>query len=152
MGFHDSRAGWLLALSMSAFGGGAPAYCWAQASAAAPQAQPENVRLDYGRVLRAEPVYEARIETWLEQQCDDGGRKLLERIVGAVKDVFIKSGAQMPPNCRQVPVEREFRRLVGYDVDYMYKGAKYRSRIPYDPGNRIKLRVSVAPYATAQPH
>ena len=35
-----------------------------------------------------------------------------------------------------VPVEREFRRLIAYDVDYVYKGDKYRSRLPYDPGNR----------------
>ena len=40
-----------------------------------------------------------------------------------------------------VPVEREFRRPIAYDVDYVYKGFKYRSRLavrsrqpPADPG------------------
>ena len=42
-----------------------------------------------------------------------------------------------------VPVEREFRRPIAYDVDYVYKGAKFRSRLPDDPGNRLRMRVSV---------
>ena len=47
--------------------------------------------------------------------------------------------------CRIVEVEREETRLVGYDVEYMYKGEKYMSRLPYDPGNRVRVRVSVTP-------
>jgi uncharacterized protein YcfJ len=45
-----------------------------------------------------------------------------------------------------VAVQREFRRPIAYDVDYVYRGMKYRSRLPYDPGNRLKVRVSVMPY------
>jgi len=30
-------------------------------------------------------------------------------------------------------------------VDYVYKGIKFRSRLPEDPGNRLKLRVSITP-------
>jgi len=47
--------------------------------------------------------------------------------------------------CRLVEVERQERQLVGYDVEYMYKGEKYLSRLPYDPGNRLRVRVSVTP-------
>ncbi|HLU12975.1 MAG TPA: glycine zipper 2TM domain-containing protein [Arenimonas sp.] len=47
--------------------------------------------------------------------------------------------------CQMVEVERQERRLVGYDVEYMYKGEKYMSRLPYDPGNRLRVRVSVTP-------
>lgn len=108
----------------------------------------ESVRVEYGQVLRAEPIYEIRRETWLERQCPDGTNKLLSRIAGAVKDA-LKPGKAEEGKCRDVPVEREFRRLAAYEVDYMYKGSKYRSRMPYDPGNRIKLRISVAPYATS---
>lgn len=110
--------------------------------------QPENVRVEYGQVLRAEPIYETQAETWLERQCEDGNNRLLSRIAGAVKDALKPGKTEDQGNCRDVPVEREFRRLVAYQVDYIYKGNKYRSRLPYDPGNRIKLRVSVAPYAT----
>ena len=47
--------------------------------------------------------------------------------------------------CRLVEVEREDPVVVGYDVEYMYKGEKYVSRLPYDPGNRLRIRVSVMP-------
>ena len=49
-------------------------------------------------------------------------------------------------NCRVVPVEREFQRPIAYDVDYIYKGVKYRSRLAEDPGNRLRIRISVVPY------
>ena len=49
-------------------------------------------------------------------------------------------------NCRVVPIEREFQRPIAYDVDYIYKGVKYRSRLAEDPGNRLRIRVSVVPY------
>lgn len=47
--------------------------------------------------------------------------------------------------CRVVEVEREETQVVGYDVEYMYKGEKYVSRLPYDPGNRLRVRISVTP-------
>ncbi|WDS37092.1 hypothetical protein [Pseudoxanthomonas sp.] len=53
-------------------------------------------------------------------------------------------------NCRMVTVEREFRSPIAYDVDYVYKGTKYRSRLAEDPGNRLRIRVSVMPYAPGQ--
>lgn len=109
----------------------------------------ENVRVAYGQVLRAEAIYETKRETWLERQCPDGNNKMLSRIAGAVKDALKPGKDDHASACKDVPVEREFKRLVAYEVDYMYKGSKYRSRMPYDPGNRIKLRVSVAPYATS---
>ena len=64
--------------------------------------------------------------------------------------------AQTPPvtlpavkvNCRIVPIEREFRRPIAFDVDYVHKGVKYRSRLPYDPGNRLRVRVTVTPMVT----
>ena len=51
--------------------------------------------------------------------------------------------------CRMVPLEREFRRPVAYDVDYVHRGVKYRSRLPQDPGNRVQVRVSVTPVVSA---
>lgn len=55
------------------------------------------------------------------------------------------NGALLTPECRIIEVGREFRRPIAYDVDYVYKGVKYRSRLPEDPGNRLKLRVSITP-------
>ena len=36
-------------------------------------------------------------------------------------------------------------RLVGYDVAYQYKGVQYMSRLPYDPGSRLRIRITVVP-------
>ena len=114
----------------------------------------ENVRMDYAQVLRVEPVYQTLHATRNEQQCDppadpQARGKGFSRIVGAVRNALSKSEVPAPPpegsNCRMVQVEREFRRPIAYDVDYVYKGAKFRSRLPEDPGNRLRIRVSVTP-------
>ena len=39
----------------------------------------------------------------------------------------------------------EERRIVAYDVQYRYRGDVYMSRLDYDPGDRLRVRVSVAP-------
>ena len=109
--------------------------------------QIENVRTDYARVLRVEPVYQTLRATRMEHHCE-GDAKGLTRIVGTVKDALTPGKAEKPAqqDCRLVPVEREFKRPIAYDVDYVYKGSKYRSRLPRDPGSRLRIRVSVTPY------
>ena len=47
--------------------------------------------------------------------------------------------------CRVVNEAREERRAVGYDVEYRYRGEVYMSRLDYDPGDRLRVRVSVTP-------
>lgn len=125
----------------------------------------ENVRLDYAQVLAVEPVYQTLRASRTEMRCEEipapkpaapaeEGR--WSRIVDSVKGVFVQTPQPEPrtgpakPNCRMVPVDREFRRPIAYDVDYVYKGFKYRSRLAEDPGNRLRIRVSVMPYAPGQ--
>jgi uncharacterized protein YcfJ len=118
--------------------------------------QTENVRMDYAQVLRVEPVFQVLRAARMEQQCDGKAvppkspPKGLSRIVGAVKNALGDSPAEAKPatdeDCRMVSVQREFRRPIAFDVDYMYKGMKYRSRLPHDPGNRLRIRVSVTPW------
>ena len=127
--------------------------------------QVENVRLDYAQVLGVEPVYQTLRASRTEMRCEEiaapkpapapeSGR--WTRIVDTVKGVFVDSGKETKasepakPSCRMVPVEREFRRPIAYDVDYVYKGIKYRSRLAEDPGNRLRIRVSVMPYVQGQ--
>lgn len=38
------------------------------------------------------------------------------------------------------------RRLAGYRVVYDYAGRRYSALLPYDPGDRLRVRVSVEPY------
>ena len=126
--------------------------------------QVENVRLDYAQVMRVRPVFQTLHATRMEQRCktpagivvvepEDGEKGRFERFVDAVRDVL--SPEEVPRtvdavpadavDCDVVRVEREFRRAIAYDVDYVYKGAKYRSRLPEDPGNHLRVRVSVTP-------
>jgi uncharacterized protein YcfJ len=57
------------------------------------------------------------------------------------------------PQAREETVERcdvryehtTEERIDGYRVTYEYNGREYTTRLPYDPGERIKVRVAVAP-------
>ena len=96
-----------------------------------------SVRTGYAQVLRVEPVYQTLNATRMEQRCDG-------------ELVPPPDRPPLPPNCEMVPVQREFRRPIAYDVDYVYRGLKYRSRLPYDPGNRLRVQVSIQPYVAPQ--
>jgi uncharacterized protein YcfJ len=118
----------------------------------------ENVRIDYAQVLRVDPVYQTLTATRMEQYCDgklvpakEPSAKGISRLVGKVKSALGEDDPPVPAatpsgDCRLVPIQREFRRPIAFDVDYMYKGMKYRSRLPEDPGNRLRVRISVTPY------
>ncbi|WP_425600254.1 hypothetical protein [Lysobacter arenosi] len=105
--------------------------------------QAENVRFDYAQVLRVTPVYQTLKANTVEQKCESDSR--LSRVVGAVKDALTREEKEQQDKCKPVTVEREYRRPIAYDVDYTYKGAKFRSRLAEDPGNRLRIRVSVTP-------
>ena len=54
----------------------------------------------------------------------------------------LRASAVYDPGLGRAPSERK---IVGYDVEYQYKGEKYMSRLVHDPGNRLRVRVSVVP-------
>ena len=107
--------------------------------------QQENVRFDYAQVLRVTPVYQTLTATRAEPRCEPHDKSRLSRAVGAIKDALRRDEGKDSANCQSVPVEREFRRPIAYDVDYVYKGAKFRSRLAEDPGNRLRIRISITP-------
>lgn len=47
--------------------------------------------------------------------------------------------------CRIVEVESERREISGYDVEYRYRGDMYMSRLSFDPGRRLRIRVAISP-------
>ena len=47
--------------------------------------------------------------------------------------------------CRTVYDRRSEERIDGYEVTYRYDGQTYTTRMPYDPGERVPVRVSVTP-------
>ena len=93
--------------------------------------QLSNVRTEYAQVLRVEPVYQTLRAYAMEQRCDNPAEAT--------------GIAQTNRNCRPTRVEREFQRPVAYDVEYIHRGVKYRSRLPVDPGKRLRVRISVTP-------
>ena len=129
--------------------------CWAGPAAAQNTViQTENVRYDYAQVLRVTPVYQTLTATRMEQRCDPPpSSSRISRAVGALKERLRRDEEKKAAaaNCRTVPVEREFRRPIAYDVDYVYKGAKFRSRLAEDPGNRLRIRISISPVVAANP-
>ena len=90
--------------------------------------QSPNARTEYAQVLRVEPVHQTLRAFAVEERCDPS----------------VEAG-QAGKRCRPFRVEREFQRPIAYDVDYIHRGVKYRSRIPFDPGKRLRLKVSVTP-------
>jgi len=160
--FHPTLTGIAVALCLA----GA---AHAQSASQTTGVQGENVRLDYAHVLKVEPVYQTLRASRTEMRCEDAepvatpaaeedpGR--WSRLVSSVRNAFGDEeqpspppapSAPLRPECRVVPVEREFRRPIAYDVDYVYKGMKYRSRLAEDPGNRLRIRVSVMPHVPGQ--
>lgn len=113
----------------------------------------ENVRYDYAQVLGVDPVYQVLRTSRVEQVCDlvkqPSSVKGLSHMVGVVKQRLSGASADSNDdefeNCRMQPVLREFRRPIAYDVDYVYKGSKFRTRMARDPGNRLRVRVSITP-------
>jgi len=66
-------------------------------------------------------------------------------------DSAVRSGRVAVPEERVVERcetrrESTFReRVDGYRVTYEYRGREYTTRLPYDPGDRIRVRVDVSP-------
>lgn len=47
-------------------------------------------------------------------------------------------------HCREVR-DNAPRRIAGYEVEYRYAGEVYMARLAYDPGDRMRVRISVVP-------
>ena len=99
----------------------------AQSQASSDGGLHSNVRTEYAQVLQVEPVY----QTLRAYAAEDRGDPPAEACRG---------GCRRPPR-----VEREYQRPVAYDVDYIHRGVKYRSRLPVDPGKRLRVKISVTP-------
>ena len=114
----------------------------------------ENVRYDYAQVLAVNPIYQTLRATRTERVCDEkpaSAGSSLSKVVTAVRDRLGGTASKKDEreanlaNCRMAPVMREYRRPIAYDVDYVYKGSKFRTRLAQDPGNRLRVRVSITP-------
>ena len=119
----------------------------------------ENVRVGYAQVLRVEPVYQTLRATAVEQDCGPAPAAkakpegTLSRMAQAVKGAITRDGDKAidtEADCRSTTVQRTYRTPIAYDVDYIYKGMKFRSRLASDPGNMLRVRVSVTPHEATE--
>lgn len=86
----------------------------------------EQVRYDYAQVLSVQPVYQVLNASAGEQRC-------------------LPLPGSVVRECREVRVPLEYRRPIAYDVDYTYRGVKYRSRLAQNPGRRLRIRIGITP-------
>lgn len=153
----------------------APAFAQSAYRDPAGPAYQENLSYGYAQVMRVEPVYEAYASSSaprcverrrsgsttggtvlgaivggaLGNQVGKGDGRKAATVAGAVAGGAIgheiaEHNGSTSYDCADGYVQED-RRIVGYDVEYSYKGENYMSRLPYDPGDRLRVRVSVTP-------
>lgn len=112
---------------------------------------------DYDRVERTGPrsaggtVLGALIGGAIGNQIGSGSGRRAATVAGAVAGGAIGHAAGSETRVRsenRCHLVEEFvveTQVTGYDVEYRYRGEVYVSRLDYDPGDRLRIRVSVAP-------
>ncbi len=119
----------------------------------------EEPRYDNNPDVAARTLLGGIIGGVIGHQIGDGNGKRIATAAGAVigsavghnSAVRRQGGAYSEP--REYSVERcDVRRrttyeerVEGYDVEYRYNGRTYHTRMPYDPGDRVQIRVAVTP-------
>lgn len=91
----------------------------------------------------------------LGNQIGDGSGRVAATAAGAIAGAVVGDRVQnqnAPQGQVQEQAVRQCRmvdayetRTVGYDVTYDYHGQSYTSMMSYDPGERVRVRVSVEP-------
>ena len=110
----------------------------------------------WATVTSTRPIY-AQITT-PQQQCfndrvvDTDYYRLDQAPIGVRGRVIDRGGGNdlvAVPRERQVQrcetVNNTEQRLEGYEVHYLYDGREYVTRLPYDPGPRVRVNVDVHP-------
>ena len=52
--------------------------------------------------------------------------------------------------CRTIPTTWKEEQIVGYNVVYRYNGRTFESRLPYNPGDSMRIRVALTPIPEGQ--
>jgi len=140
----------------------------------------ENVHYDHAPVLQVIPVSQTVQATHTHEYCaprpvvattrpislplaakpqPSSFLEHLRALFASVTATSIDTAASKPPprpnistvqRCQQIEAGTHYQRIVAWDVDYIYQGKKYRSRMPLDPGNCVRLRVSITPLLEAE--
>ncbi len=97
--------------------------------------------VEYATVISATPVIRSVAITVPRQECSQPGAAINSSALPAAR-LFAASvnGASNEP-CRITLATQYEERIDGYDVTYRYNGKVYQTRMPYDPGRRVPVRV-----------
>jgi uncharacterized protein YcfJ len=89
----------------------------------------------------------------LGNQVGKGDGRRAATVAGAVAGGVV--GSQIATDRPQYTIQRRCRpaaggasasrHVVGYDVEYRYRGEVFTSRLAYDPGDRVRVKISVTP-------
>lgn len=126
----------------------------AGAQATPPSAPAANVRYGWAEVLRVDPVYAPVPQTVPDCRTPD----VAHQASGPARAIAGHGSAKRPAAaastghagtipCRPLDTSDPQQQIVAYDVEYRYRGDVYVSRLPFDPGERMRVRVTVAPAA-----
>lgn len=63
----------------------------------------------------------------------------------ADKHAYTQQYAGYQQRCDVQNVSETRKQLDGYNVSYKFRGRMFTTRMPYDPGHKIKLRVNISP-------
>lgn len=137
-----------------------PAYSYDQVSVPRQQCRnvPDNFRGHDGNPLTSttgQTVIGGIIGAALGNQIGDGRGKDIATVAGGLIGASIganrantqqrQHGPSYRRQCDTVYSNHSQRRQDGYDVTYRYAGRTYHTRLPYHPGNRMRVNVDVQP-------
>jgi uncharacterized protein YcfJ len=110
----------------------------------------------WATVTRTRPIYSEinnpQQQCWTERVVDEDVYRLDQAPIGVRGRVIERGNGN---DLVAVPRDREVQRcntvdakqlqLQGYEVHYLYDGREYVTRLPYDPGSRVRVNVDVQP-------
>jgi len=110
----------------------------------------------WATVTSTRPLYTQVTTTqqqcWNERVMDTEYYRLSDAPIGVRGRVIERGGGNdlvAVPREREVqrctPVNNTEQRIEGYEVHYLYDGREYTTRLPYDPGSRMRVNVDVQP-------
>ena len=104
---------------------------------------------DSAQVIKVEPIIETRYEPVTRRVCtepDDSAREFNEVAATIGEDIRYQARQwKQQFRCRPVVEQRARERITGYRVTYRYGGEIETTRLSYDPGDRMPVKVSLSP-------
>lgn len=103
----------------------------------------------YAPVVNVEPVIETRYEPVARRVCTepDAAAREFNALAATIGEDIRRQARrwQQQQRCRTVTEQRASEHITGYRVTYRFGGETETTRLPYDPGERIPVNVSLSP-------